>query len=167
MATTGKPTAKTSRTRPPTDAIAVLTADHREVKQLFDDYEDLVGADADGEAKASIVQQICIMLSVHATAEEDIFYPAARNAIDEQDLLDEASVEHASAKDLIAQLLDATPDDAMFDAKVKVLGEYIDHHVKEEEGELFPKVKRSDLDLQALGAEILARKEELIAETDE
>jgi hemerythrin superfamily protein len=104
------------------------------------------------------------MLTVHATVEEEIFYPAAREIVEEQDLLDEAEVEHASAKDLIAQIQDMQPEEDLFDAKVKVLGEYIAHHVKEEEKELFPKVRRSKLDLHALGAEMLARKQELMAE---
>jgi hemerythrin superfamily protein len=98
-------------------------------------------------------------LTVHAEAEEEIFYPAAREAIEEQDLLDEAEVEHASAKDLIAQIEAMDSSDPLYDAKVTVLGEYIDHHVEEEEKEMFPKVKKAKLDLEALGEEILQFKE--------
>ena len=107
------------------------------------------------------------MLTVHATAEEEIFYPAARKAIEEEDLLDEAEVEHGSAKDLIAQIESSTPSESLYDAKVKVLGEYIDHHVKEEEGELFPKVKKAKIDLASLGTEMAARKAELMPELAE
>jgi hemerythrin superfamily protein len=147
-----------------TDAIALLTADHKEVKQLFKEYDKLVKADDEDEDedKESLVRQICAMLTAHATAEEEIFYPAARAVLDEPDLIDEATVEHASAKDLIAQLEQASPGDELYDAKVKVLAEYIEHHVKEEEGELFPKLKKADLDLKALGAELSARKQELM-----
>jgi len=152
------PTTKT----PAANAIALLTADHKEVKQLFKEYDKLVEADAGDDDKQQLAQQICTMLTAHATAEEEIFYPAARSVLDEQDLLDEATVEHASAKDLIAQLEESSPGDDLYDAKVKVLGEYIEHHVKEEEGELFPKLKKSELDLEELGAQIEARKEELL-----
>jgi hemerythrin superfamily protein len=146
------------------DAVTLLIADHKEVKQLFKSYDALVDADAGTEEKEALAEQICSMLTVHATVEEEIFYPAAREIVEEQDLLDEAEVEHASAKDLIAQIQDMQPEEDLFDAKVKVLGEYIAHHVKEEEKELFPKVRRSKLDLQALGAEMLARKQQLMAE---
>ena len=155
----------TTRKGPP-DAIQLLTQDHKDVKALFKDYEKLVKADADDDEKLDIAQQICLKLTVHATVEEELFYPAARDVLgDEADLVDEADVEHASAKELIAQIESSSPaDDDHFDAKVKVLGEYIDHHVKEEEGEMFPKVKKSDLDLSALGQELASRKEDLLAE---
>jgi len=146
------------------DAIALLKADHKEVKALFEQYKKLVESEEVGEERQAVAQQICLLLTVHATAEEEIFYPAARAAIDESDLLDEAEVEHASAKDLIAQIEAMNPDDALYDAKVIVLGEYIDHHVKEEEGEMFPKCKESDMDLVALGEAIDARKAELMDE---
>ena len=147
------------------DAIKLLMQDHKEVKALFKEYDKLVEADGDDDAKQEIAQEICTKLTAHATAEEEIFYPAARVVLGEDaDLVDEADVEHASAKDLIAQIEASSPADDHYDAKVKVLGEYIDHHVKEEEGEMFPKVKKSDLDLDALGEEIAARKEEILAE---
>lgn len=156
----------TARKATTTDAIALLTADHKEVQQLFKEYDKLVKADAGDEDKESLVRQICTMLTAHATAEEEIFYPAARSVLDEPDLIDEATVEHASAKELIAQLEQASPGDELYDAKVKVLAEYIEHHVKEEEGELFPKLKKADLDLKALGEELKARKQELMSEAD-
>ncbi|MDY0747550.1 hemerythrin domain-containing protein [Paucibacter sp. R3-3] len=135
------------------------------MQALFKQYDKLVEDEAEDDEKQSIAQQICTMLTAHAMAEEEIFYPAARDALgDDEDLIDEATVEHASAKDLIAQIEASSPDEELFDAKVKVLGEYIEHHVKEEEGEMFPKVKKAKLDLAALGAEITARKEEILDE---
>lgn len=146
------------------DAISLLTADHKEVKALFSKYDKLVKNDAEDDVKQDLAEQICMMLTVHATVEEELFYPAAREAIDEPDLIDEADVEHATAKDLIAQIQAASPDDELYDAKVKVLGEYIDHHVKEEEGEIFPKAKKAKMDVKALGEEMTARKEELMSQ---
>ena len=148
------------------DAIALLSADHRKVEAMFEQYEELKES-GDSEEKAALAAQICLELTVHAKVEEEIFYPAAREAIDDEDLMDEAEVEHASAKDLIAQLSETEPEDDLFDAKVKVLGEYINHHVEEEEGEMFAKAKKAKLDLAALGEEIEARKEALMAELAE
>jgi len=145
------------------DAIAILSADHEKVKKLFKEYESIKDS-ADAEKKGELAAEICLELTIHAQAEEEIFYPAVEESIDDGDLMDEAEVEHASAKDLIAQIEESSPDDDLFDAKVKVLGEYIDHHVKEEEGEMFPKAKKAKLDLDALGVEIQERKDELMAE---
>ena len=139
------------------DAIAMLTADHKKVKRLFADFDKLKDAGSD-EDKASIVDQICNELKIHTELEEEIFYPAVRKAIDDGDLMDEALVEHAGAKDLIAQLEDARPEDDLYDAKVTVLGEQIQHHVKEEEGDMFPKAKKAKVDTEALGATMLKRK---------
>ena len=146
-----------------TDAIAILKADHEKVKKLFKEFERLHGEDADDEAE-QVAKQICNELTIHATVEEEIFYPAVRAVIDDEDLLDEAEVEHASAKDLIAQIESMTAADDKYAAKVIVLGEYIDHHVKEEQDEMFPQAKKSKIDMDALGAEILSRKKELKAE---
>ena len=149
----------------PQDAIKLLTADHKEVKGLFGDYQKLVDADADDAEKEALAQKICTLLTVHATVEEELFYPAAREVLgDDEDLVDEAAVEHASAKDLIAQIEESSPEEALYDAKVKVLGEYVDHHVKEEEGEMFPKMKKSKADLDTLGADIAVRKVQLMEE---
>lgn len=148
------------------DAIYLLTSDHEKVKTMFETYADLVEAEADGDERQALAEQICQALTVHATIEEEIFYPTARNALEEQDLLDEAEVEHASAKDLIAQIMDMDPDEELFDAKVTVLGEYIEHHVREEEDEMFPKVRESELDLEALGEQMQIRKEELMSELE-
>lgn len=154
----------TSQGEAPNDAIELLKADHAEVKALFKQYEKLVKAEADPAEKQDVARTICNMLTVHAQIEEEIFYPASRGVLDEQDLLDEADVEHASAKDLIAQIEAANPGDDHYDAKVKVLGEYIDHHVKEEEEQLFKQVKKAGLDTAQVGEELLARKEELMAD---
>ncbi len=141
------------------DAIALLKADHAEVKKCFKDYQKLVAKDAGAQERKALAAEICRMLSIHAQIEEEIFYPATREVLGEDvALVDEADVEHASAKDLIAQIKSSTPDDMHFDAKVKVLGEYIDHHVKEEQDELFPKVKQAGMDTKAIGQLLVARK---------
>lgn len=139
------------------DAIALLKSDHKKVKALFSEFDKLKhdGADAD---KAAIVDQICSELKIHTAVEEEIFYPAVRKAIEDSDLMDEALVEHAGAKELIAQLEEAEVDDDLYDAKVTVLGEQIDHHVKEEEGSMFPKAQKAKLDTGALGATMVKRK---------
>jgi hemerythrin superfamily protein len=155
---------KSSKSAAP-DAIELLTTDHKEVKALFKEYDKLVESDGNEDEKQALAEQICQMLTVHATIEEELFYPAAREALGEDaDLVDEADIEHESAKELIAQIEGSSPEDDHFDARVKVLGEYIDHHVKEEEGEMFPKVKKGDVDMVALGADLMARKEQLLAE---
>ena len=149
------------------DACSLLDADHRKVKKMFKDYETLTGSRAASasQKKRDLANEICMELSVHAQVEEEIFYPALRAAIKATDLLDEAEVEHGTAKDLIAQLQEAADVDDMFDAKVKVLGEYIDHHVKEERNEIFVKARAArGLDLVAMRAELEARKEELLSE---
>jgi hemerythrin-like domain-containing protein len=149
------------------DACSLLDADHRKVKKMFKDYETLAGSRAASasQKKRDLANEICMELSVHAQVEEEIFYPALRAAIKATDLLDEAEVEHGTAKDLIAQLQEATDVDDMFDAKVKVLGEYIDHHVKEERNEIFVKARAArGLDLVAMRAELETRKEELMSE---
>jgi hemerythrin superfamily protein len=154
-------------TRSERDACDLLDADHKAVKKMFKEYEELAGSKARGAAqrKMQLAQQICQELTAHATVEEEIFYPALREAIKDTDLLDEAEVEHQTAKDLIAQIEAAGEPDDMFDAKVKVLGEYIDHHVKEERNEIFPKARGAKkLDLIAMRDELETRKEELKAE---
>jgi hemerythrin superfamily protein len=151
--------ARRSPSRAPRDALALLRADHQTVQVLFDKFGKARGEDR----KAGLAQQICSELKVHAQIEEEIFYPAVRGAIRDEDLLDEATVEHQSAKDLIAQIENADAGDDLFDAKVTVLGEYIKHHVKEEQNEMFPQVRKTKLDLRELGERLMARKEELKA----
>jgi hemerythrin superfamily protein len=144
------------------DAIALLIADHREVKAMFEQFEEL--SDRARATKKKLTDQICSALELHTRLEEEIFYPAVREASrDLEDIVDESLVEHASAKELIAQLQEMDPEDELYDAKVKVLGEQIDHHVGEEEEEMFPKVRKLGIDLAALGQEMAARKDELAA----
>src|SRR5262249_25589987 len=142
---TAKSTKKSTRkSAEPTDAIALLKADHRAVEALFAQYEK-----ARGQAqKATLAEKICLELSVHTTIEEEIFYPACRGEI-EDDVMDEAYVEHDGAKLLIAELMAGSPDEAFYDAKVKVLSEMIKHHVKEEEQRdgMFAQAKKADVDL--------------------
>ncbi|SMP77868.1 hemerythrin domain-containing protein [Noviherbaspirillum suwonense] len=154
-----KTAAKVSRT----DAIAILTADHKRVKKMFKTFEKMK-EDGSAADKQALAQQICDELTLHADVEEKIFYPATRNSIDDADLLDEAEVEHASAKDLIAQIQAGDSSDPKWAAKVTVLGEYIDHHVQEEEEEMFPKARKAKMDLESLGREIAAMKESRQAE---
>lgn len=146
------------------DAVDLLIADHKQVHSLFLAYKKLVARDAGADERQPLAEEICTMLTVHAAIEEELFYPAARAAKVESALLDEAEVEHASLKDLINQLRGMGADDALYDAKVTVLGEYVDHHVKEEQDEMFPKCRKSRMDLQQLGAQLAQRKEELSAE---
>jgi hemerythrin superfamily protein len=142
------------------DAIELLTEDHENVKHLFEQYEAL--GDRAHASKKKLATQICTELTKHATAEEEIFYPAVRAAGKEQeDMVDEAVVEHASAKDLIAQILEMDSTEDLFDAKVKVLSELIEHHVQEEEGEMFPKARKAGLDLALLGQQIEERKAQI------
>jgi Hemerythrin HHE cation binding domain len=145
------------------DAIALLTQDHKAVQKIFKEFEKLKQNDGSEEEKSKLVMRACTELTIHAQIEEEIFYPAVRAAIEDEDLMDEAEVEHGSAKDLIAQLESMDSNDELYDARFTVLGEYINHHVKEEQDEMFPKAKKAKLDLVALGAELGQRKEELQA----
>lgn len=145
-------------------AIELLKRDHDDVDEMFASYEDI--KDKPGHAgKTALVARICEALTVHAQIEEEIFYPAARRALDQHEgkaLLDEAAVEHQTLKDLIARLEAAPVQDPLYDAGVKVLSEYVKHHVKEEEGELFPKCKSSAMDGDAVGLALANRKDELL-----
>jgi hemerythrin superfamily protein len=142
------------------NAVEVLEQDHREVETYFDDYEEL----NDDKAKAELSEKICLALKVHTQIEEEIFYPRARKATKDDDLLDEAAVEHAGAKDLISQIESMKVGDDLYDATVKVLGEQVKHHIEEEEDELFPEVKSAKMDLEGLGKTMAARKAELMTE---
>lgn len=155
--TRAKSPARRSRTP---NAINMLTEDHVKVRKMFKQFEKIKD-DADASEKTELVSQICTELKVHMQLEEECFYPAAREALEEQDLLDEAEVEHASAKELIAQLEAMQPGDELYDAKVTVLGEYIEHHVKEEEKEMFPKVRKAKLDLEDLAEQMSEIKSRL------
>ena len=158
----GKAASRSAPGVPKTEAISQLTADHARVKKMFKQYDRLAEGDAGEREKQQLATMICAELTAHATAEEEVFYPAARSVLNEPDLIDEADVEHASAKDLIAQIERSSPSDDHYDAKVKVLGEYINHHVQEEEGEIFPKVRRKKLDTVSLGEQIAQRKAQIM-----
>jgi hemerythrin-like domain-containing protein len=158
--TTTKTAAADKAKSAPKDAIALLKADHEAVSQLFAEYEKTRSI----PNKKALVAEICTALSVHAQIEEEVFYPAVKTALKDKLLVPEATVEHGGVKDLIAQLEGVEPDGEMYDAKVKVLSEYVRHHVKEEQNEMFPKVKVSSLDIVELGARMAARKDELMAQ---
>lgn len=158
--TGGRYSRKTSRAAAkPDDAIKLLKTDHEQVKSWFEEFE----KSDDDNKKEKLAQDICHALTVHAQIEEEIFYPAARDADVDEDLLDEANVEHTSAKELISQIEAMKPSDQLFDASVKVLGEYVKHHVEEEENELFSECRDSGMDLKALGQKLAERKAELMA----
>ena len=142
------------------DATALLKADHKLVTRLFADYE----ITNSNNKKKQLVEQICKELTVHAQVEEEIFYPAVQQALKDHELVPEATVEHATLKELIAQVKDIEPDGDMFDAKIKVLSEYVKHHVKEEESEMFPEAKSTKLNLIELGAQMAQRKSELASQ---
>lgn len=144
------------------DAIALLKQDHRLVERLFDEFEA-----ADDDQLQSIAERVCQLLTVHAQIEEELFYPRAKESLDDEDdieLVNEASVEHQSAKDLIAKVEGMAPEEETFKATVKVLGEYVKHHVKEEENELFPKLKKTEFDMKDIGAQLFDRKMQLMQE---
>ena len=145
---------------PKKDAISLLTADHRKVEELFEKYESA------RSKKAEIAKKICLELIVHSLLEEELFYPACREAAVESDMMDEANVEHDGAKILIAEIQQGSPDDDFFDAKVKVLSEEIKHHVKEEEkrGGIFTEARKAKIDLAELGRQIAARKASLLSQ---
>ena len=142
-------------------ALALLKKQHDEVDKLFKRFEKAKDGD-----KAGIVQTICRKLTIHAQIEEEIFYPALREAEVENDLLDEAEVEHMGVKRLVGELEAMEPGEELYDAKVTVLMEYVKHHVKEEETEMFPDAKKSDVDLDALGEQMEVRTVELEGQTD-
>lgn len=146
------------------DAIALLISDHQKVKKLFEKFEKLKDDNSQNDLKLDIVEEICLELKIHAQVEEEIFYPAMRAATDDKKLMDEADVEHAAAKHLLSQLEAMEPGDDHYDAIVTVLGEEIDHHIKEEENKMFPKAKKAKIDTQMLGQQIAQRKEELSAD---
>lgn len=142
------------------NAIQLLSSDHDEVEKLFKQFKKSNGQ------KAEIVRRICMALTVHAEIEEEIFYPAMRDAMAAKDesMMDEAAVEHETIRNLVEEIEGSGTDDEMLSARMKVLFEYVTHHVKEEEGKIFPKAKKARLDLDELGVELLERKMELMGE---
>jgi hypothetical protein len=143
------------------NGIDLLEQDHQEVEEWFDEYEKL---QEDDDRKGELSEKICLALKVHAQIEEEIFYPRAREATKDNDLIDEALVEHATVKHLIGEIEDMEVGEELYDAKIRVLGEMVKQHIKEEEEELFPEVQSAKMDLEELGKELAERKEELVSE---
>ena len=157
-------TASRAQSSARSEIIGMLKDDHKRAKKAFRQFEKL-DPHEDAEECQAIVEQTCAELKVHTALEEELLYPAARRLLSEEDLIDEAEVEHATAKSLIEQLGHMTPDDEKYGATFKVLGEYVNHHVKEEQGEIFPKARKAkSLDLKQMGEEISARKAQLLEE---
>jgi hemerythrin-like domain-containing protein len=153
-----------SRTKTSLDAIDMLKQDHDKVEKAFKDFEKMDRQDT--ETCRSLIQSVCEELKVHTTLEEEIFYPAVREAIEDEDLMNEAAVEHETAKMLIDQLENMGTDDPNYFATFTVLGEYVKHHIKEEQGEMFPAAKKAKVELESLGERMRARRDELFqAET--
>jgi hemerythrin-like domain-containing protein len=146
-------------------AIDMLKEDHAKVKKAFKEFENMDRSDT--ETCRQVVKTVCEDLKVHTSLEEEIFYPAVRAAIEDEDIMNEAAVEHETAKMLIEQLENSGPEDPQYFATFTVLGEYVMHHVKEEEGEMFPQAKKAELDLDALGEQMKARKEELVGQAEQ
>ena len=143
------------------DALDLLKADHDKVKSLFREFDDLRASDDEDERKGELVDEICYELTLHTMIEEEIFYPVLRSAIEDDDMMDEADVEHAGARELISQLEVMYPGDDHYDATVAVLGEEIAHHIDKEETDMFDAARRAGLDIDDLGEKLAARKEEL------
>ncbi len=154
-------TRRASSRKQPRDALRLLTGDHKKLKKMFEEFEKIRNKERVDDHKQLLVETACAELTIHAQLEEELFYPAARDAIEESELIDEASVEHAVGRQLITELSAMQPDDDLYDAKFTVLGEYMLHHIEEEEKELFPKIKKSDLDLIELASEMEERRLEL------
>jgi hemerythrin superfamily protein len=154
LAKSAKP--KRSSRRAP-DVLRMLRNDHDTVKRLFEQFASSHSADK----RAELAQTICRELTLHTRLEEEVFYPAARDAIEASDVMDEALVEHGSARELINAIEKMQPDDELFDAKVTVLGEWVNHHIREEQTQMFPRVRKSELDLRALADLMRERKAEL------
>ncbi len=144
------------------DALDILADDHKKVIKMFDKFKKLnAHGEADEEELQALVENACAELTIHNQAEEELFYPILRDALDDASLIDEAQVEHASARQLISELAAMQPSDELYDAKFTVLGEYVKHHIREEESEIFPKAKKARLDLEAMGDDIQQRKQQL------
>ncbi len=146
-------------------AIEMLKEDHAKVQKAFKEFEKMDREDL--EAVQQLVQTVCEDLTIHTTLEEEIFYPAVRDAIEDEDVMNEAQVEHETAKMLIEQLENMGPDDPNFHATFTVLGEYVNHHIEEEEDEMFPQAKKTELDFEDLAQRMKTRKEELVGEMEE
>lgn len=146
-----------------TDALEMLKHDHREVETLFAEYESLADG-GDTTAKEAVAAEICEMLTVHAQVEEEVFYPAARQVLEQAEIINDAEEEHANAKQLISELEELSAEDDTFDARVKALRDAIIHHVEEEEGEMFAKLKEAGMETETLGEQMAERKQEILDE---
>ena len=149
------------------DAIDLLMEDHKNVQKMFKAFEKSKDEMGDAE-KGEMVRHCCMELKIHTQLEEEIFYPAAREAIEDEELVDEAEVEHAAAKQLINELEQMEPGEDLYDARFTVLGEYVNHHIKEEEqaGGIFAEVKKAKIDLEELGRRMMQMKEKLQGEME-
>lgn len=148
------------------DAIDLLDADHLEAHALFQGYRELVRAGAPALQRRALAEEICMLLTIHARLEEELFYPAVRQALDDDDLVDEAEDQHGSQREFVAQILATSPGDDLYDARVAVLAEYVERHVRQEREQVFNRVLASRLDLHSLGRAINLRREELRAVAD-
>ena len=147
------------------NAFTLLKEDHKKVKKLFKEFQSIKKRDDSDERKSELVKELCREITVHSQIEEEIFYPSARQAIGDEDVMEEAGIEHASVKQLVSQLGSMEPGDPHYDAIVKVMGEYVEHHVREEEDQMFPMLKKAKLDAKGLGEQITKRKGELMGDT--
>jgi hemerythrin superfamily protein len=146
------------------DALELLAEDHRKVEEMFDEYDEMEG---DDNRRGELAEQICNELTVHARLEEEIFYPRAREATKDNELIDEAIVEHGSVKHLIEEIRGMEPGEDLFDARIRVLEEMVKRHIQEEEEELFPELTSAGMDTDAVGKELADRKQELMAKLSE
>lgn len=143
------------------DAIDLLDADHLAVHAMFEAYRELVAARAPAPQRRTLAEEICIELTIHARLEEEIFYPAVRDSLSDDELLDDAEDAHGSQREFVAQILATSAEDELYDAKVAVLGDYVSRHVRKEREQVFNRVMASRMDLQSLGRLLAVRKEEL------
>jgi hypothetical protein len=149
--------------KPAPDAIDLLDADHLAVYALFQSYRELVRTRAGALQRRALAEEICMELTIHARLEEELFYPAVREALNDDDLVDEAEDSHASHRELIVQILSGSPDDPLYDVRMAALADYVERHVRQEREQVFNPARGSRLDLEALGSAIAVRKEELRA----
>ena len=148
------------------DAIDLLDADHLAVHAMFESYRDLVRTGAPALQRRALAEEICMELTIHARLEEELFYPAVRDALNDEDLVDEAEEQHGSQREFVAQILSTSPEDELYDARVAVLAEYVARHVRQEREQVFNRALASRLDLQSLARALVVRKEELRAVSD-
>lgn len=154
---------RTDRSDTDEDAVDLLASDHDAIAELFDRYETLAADDASADERCALAEEICTLLLVHGAIKEEIFYPAAREALEEEYLIDEALVAQDSARSLIDDIQAGDPTEPRYDAQVRILQELVAQHFEEERTELFPRVRRAALDLEEIGAALAARQEVLLS----